>query len=178
MIPRSFAPDGIGSRVLLLGVLGGVLCGCNNVREFYKGNVALYGHSDALGRSRYWAIEIGTPQAPYDGQPPLGVQLPSGRIVSLRGVTPTVARGSAKDERAANTVDPAWRNGEQQILSSPYTWTFLQNSLVSLYLTGHSQTKARIGRDDGGPLYQLPLSYDEAIKLFGRPDRVYDHFAW
>jgi len=166
-----------------------VIC---NVREYLKGNIRFRARPIRGGKN-YSSLLIGTPNHPYNGVPPLVIRLPNGAEVDLTetSVEQLKKQGSACSaggnlffDIGSDSLDPGsrWPTGTERLQILPW-WEFYVHDgrIISFhvyYRPGHwlaTDQKPAIGAPKTDVLYKFPMSQNEVMDVFGRPDKIREY---
>lgn len=172
------------SRFLPLALIG-LVAGCaldgTSRKEFVKGNMIALAHKNPLG-AFYFSVDVGSPSAPYDGQPRLVFEL-FGERISSDALDVDSLKKRARVVRPASTYDSRWGNGDEEILVGPYIMVFRGQRLMRFEATVTHVSDAEtwypaIGTPDATKLHRFPLRESEVIEIFGKPDGTNSSFQW
>ena len=147
-----------------------------NVWTFHKANLIGTARTNPIGTSpRYVHIRIGTFESPfYKSAPRFALRLENGRVLRSSDLTlETVVSISTYPWRA----DSSMPKGTVVYGTADYVFTFQNSKLVQFEAYPHEDDAGVlhvpvIGTYDQKHFYKMPLSQQQLIEVFGKPDDI------
>ena len=152
-----------------------------NKRIYEKGNIS-FSARPIKGGNNYRGLHVGSPEHPYNGDPPLIVRFQSGVEVNLAEITEPQLREQATSSFSKGME---WDESTKQIRVGHWQFWIRDGQILFFTVTYSDETHlgkwtgrtAAIGNPKDGILYEFPLKQQEVISVFGKPDRIREFLA-
>jgi len=159
--------------VLAMGCAGVIT---PNVWTFHKSNVRSTAWTNFFGACpRYGSITIGTPEKPFFKSPPLfSIRLADGRTLVSTELSLETLRSSVE---YAGQASESWPKGSVIYGNLEFAFFFVEGRLFKFEAdVCHDKAGVKhmpvIGTYDKSHFYAMPLTHEQLIEIFGKPDFV------
>ena len=152
-----------------------------NTRFFIKDNINLWGRIKSAHAVHYDIIEMGTRESPFFKNPPSVCVILNGERYPCNTITLKTLE-SLEGFQVRDEFDRSWQRAVKVYARSGCTFWVITNSIVYFKLwcdidfSTQKEILPKIGVEDCSHMFSLPLSDEEAEKLFGEPDKIQDVF--
>ena len=178
--------------LLVAGCIVSLFFISDNVREYTRANITFRARPIRKGNN-YAHLIVGAPLKPYAGHPPIMARLPDGSVVNLADVSIHTLKGQASaisdvsgtrchEIAAGNLVgnNSRWPDGTLRLQLEVWLFFVHDDQILAFkvwnynpgYWTGEV---AAIGKPANGELYEFPLTEEQVIKVFGKPDSIREY---
>lgn len=165
---------------MLLAVCGLFILGCYpNERVYYNNGVACSASNRRSNEWRYYSIELGTPDFPYNGSPSIDIHTPdlieftSDSITTndILDIKNKSVLGMIAIENTPNVGK--WHESAKQILCGSYLSFVIEKDKV-LQIKISNGGKFRVNGTEHW--FELPCSENAIVEVFGNPERTFEWF--
>jgi len=168
---------------IVIGFVVTIGCGPNH-RYFYCGNVKLAAQLKN-GDAKYESIEIGTPTSPFDDRITeygnVKVEITKGDLVPLKDLTVEALENASLATKSLDSVGygTGWPKGSKRLTLGSHLFAIVNdNRILKLYAYSDGLDKnanqPRFGKVGLERLIAMPLNQDDAVYLFGTPEKLDD----
>ena len=168
-------------NIILIGFISLLLqsCSMNNAKFFRKGDVTLVGHGNESSNPRYTSIGIGNLNEPIKSFPEIYLELQNQKKYYLPEVTVEYLRQGGFESKPITKEMKGWYPICPENSSEYWLEPMTILTATDKYVYTFSSYPVAIWNKTQNKCYKMPLTDEQAIELFGKPDKIeYGFGGW